>query len=62
MQKTAGNTELCRELTRHIQGLHDQLIRPLVGKTEIDIPHDTRVAVENYTECVVSFHWEQAPD
>ena len=36
----------------HIEGIHNQLLRPLVGKTEDDIPKDTRAAVEHYTEYV----------
>ena len=36
----------------HIEGIHNQLLRPLVGKTEDDIPKDTRVAVEDYTQYV----------
>ena len=36
----------------HIEGLHNQLLRPLVGKTEDDIPKDTRAAVEDYTQYV----------
>ena len=41
----------------HIEGIHNQLLRPLVGKAEDDIPKDTRAAVEDYTEYVgmVSF-------
>ena len=33
----------------HVEGIHNQLLRPLVGKTEDDIPQDTRAAVEAYT-------------
>src|SRR5258708_31078984 len=57
LQRTATNTELCNELSAHIQGLHDQLLRPLVGKTEGDIPDDTRAALGDYTQYVgvVSF-------
>ena len=36
----------------HIEGIHNQLLLPLVGKTEDDIPKDTRAAVEDYTEYV----------
>ena len=36
----------------HIEGIHNQLLRPLVGKTEDDIPKDTRVAVEDYIQYV----------
>ena len=36
----------------HIEGIHNQLLRPLIGKTEDDIPKDTRSAVENYIEYV----------
>ena len=41
----------------HIEGIHNQLLRPLVGKKEGDIPQDTQTAVEDYTEYVgmVSF-------
>ena len=41
----------------HIEGIHNQLLQPLVGKTEDDIPKDTRAAVEDYAEYVamVSF-------
>ena len=36
----------------HIEGIHSQLLRPLVGRTEDDIPKDTRAAVDNYLEYV----------
>ena len=36
----------------HIEGIHNQLLQPLVGRTEDDIPKDTRAAVENYIEYV----------
>ena len=41
----------------HIEGIHNQLLRPLVGRTEDDIPEDTRAAIEDYIEYVamVSF-------
>ena len=57
LQRTATNAELCNKLRAHIEGLHDQLLQPLVGKTEDDIPKDTRAAVEDYTEYIgfVSF-------
>ena len=47
-QRTAANAELCDELREHILGLHNQLIRPLVGKKEEDIPHDTLVALGDF--------------
>ena len=57
------NTELCDELTVHIEGIHNQLLRPLVGRTEDDIPKDTRAAVEDYIEYVaMGFVWEQVID
>ena len=36
----------------HIEGIHNQLLRPLVGKRKEDIPKDTRAAVEDYTKYV----------
>ena len=36
-------------------GLHNQLIQPLVGKTEKDIPPDTLVALKDFTGYVVLF-------
>ena len=57
------NTELCDELTVHIESIHNQLLRPLVGRTEDDIPKDTRAAVKDYTEYVaMGFVWEQVFD
>ena len=38
----------------HIENLHNQLLRPLVGKSEDDIPKDTRAAVEDYTQYVAT--------
>ena len=61
-QRTAANAELCDELKEHIVGLHNQLIRPLVGKTEKDIPPDTLVALKDFTEYVVLLLWERASD
>ena len=52
LQRTTANAELCNELRVHILRLHDQLLQPLVGKTEADIPKDTRVAVEDYIEYI----------
>ena len=48
-QRTAANAELCDKLREHIEGLYEQLIRPLVGKNEDDIPHDMRLALEDFT-------------
>ena len=36
----------------HIEGIHNQLLQPLVGKTEDGIPKDTRAAVEDYAQYV----------
>ena len=55
VKRTAANAELCDELREHIVGLHHQLIVPLVGKTEADIPADTLVALEDFTGYVVLF-------
>ena len=52
LQRTATNADLCNELKEHIHRLHDQLLHPLVGKTEEDIPDQIRVAVGDYTEYV----------
>jgi hypothetical protein len=38
-----------------ILGLQNQLIQPLVGKTKENIPRDTLVAVEDFTEYVGLF-------
>ena len=54
-QRTAANAELCDELREHIVGLHKQLIQPLVGKAEEDIPPDTLVALKDFTGYVVLF-------
>ena len=56
LQRTATNAELCNELKEHILRLHDQLLRPLAGKTKEEIPDHTRAAVEDYTECVTWVH------
>ena len=47
-----ANEELCNELGEHILRLRDQLLQPLVGKTEDDIPEETRIAVEDYAQYV----------
>ena len=54
-QRTAANAELCDELREHILKLHKQLIQPLVGKTEDDIPRDMQLALEDFTGYVASF-------
>ena len=54
-QRTAANAELCDELREHIEGLHKQLIRPLVGKKEDDIPHGMRLALEDFMGYVAPF-------
>ena len=36
--------------------LHDQLLQPLAGKTEEEIPDQTRGAVEGYMEYVTQVH------
>ena len=56
LQKTATNAELCNELKEHILRLHDQLLRPLSGKTKEEIPNQTRTAIEDYTEYVACVH------
>ena len=48
----AANAELCNELGAHILRLRDQLLQPLVGKTEDDIPKETRTAVNDYAQYV----------
>ena len=57
LQRMATNAELCYDLRAHLLKLNDGLIRPLVGKTEDDVPKDTLAAVEEYIQCVgfVSF-------
>ena len=51
----ATNTELCDELREHLLRLNDELLRPLVGMTEDDIPKGTRAAVEEYTKYEAAF-------
>ena len=57
LQRMATNTELCYNLRVHLLKLNDGLLRPLVGKTEDDVPKDALTAVEEYIQCVgfVSF-------
>src|SRR5258706_6708716 len=55
-QRTAANAGLCDELREHILGLHNQLIQPLVGKKEDDIPHGTLAALKDFTGYVALFH------
>ena len=50
MQRMVTNTQLCKDLTAHLQSLNDELLQPLVGKPEDDIPKATRAAVEKYVE------------
>ena len=50
MQRMVTNTQLCKDLTAHLQSLNDELLQPLVGKSEDDIPKATRAAVEKYVE------------
>ena len=57
-QRTAANAKLCNELREHILTLHNQLIQPLVGKREEDIPHGTLTALIDFTgyvALIVSF-------
>ena len=50
LQRIVTNTQLCKDLTAHLQSLNDELLQPLVGKSEDDIPKATRAAVEKYVE------------
>ena len=56
LQRTTSNAELCNELKEHIKRLDDQLLRPLNGKTEEEIPVQTRAAVDDFMMYVTRVH------